>query len=74
MTRKDSGALFIGIAILLFAGPQLEPLVGSMRDSLSHRTFYYLLAALDFMPGLAVIFLVLGIYRLASKDKSTREN
>jgi len=70
MSRQASGILFIVIALILFGGPSLVPLLEGARANFSHGTFYRLMALLHFLPGVGVIFLVLGIYRLATKGKA----
>ena len=69
MTRKQSGTLFIVIAFFLFTGPQWAPLVVDSASQMT-ATQARILAVLHLLPGLGLIFIILGIYRLVSKDKS----
>jgi hypothetical protein len=69
MTKKESGTLFLVIAFVLFSGPQWVPLVVDPNVQMT-ATQARILAVLHLLPGIAVIFLILGIYRLVTKDKS----
>ncbi len=72
-SRKEKAIGFIVIGIVLLNAPRLAPLLTEASKNFTERTYFLLMAGIHFLPGLGLIFLVLGIYRYETKGKEEKK-